>query len=65
MSNGLINRKACKDTILRMCKEMRLGWTCTQVSKQALDDLETKVRMVIQRAVHSHPSVGKTFKHVI
>jgi len=34
----------------------------TRVSREALDKLEYWLREKIRSEVHSHPSVGKTFK---
>ena len=62
MSDSLINRKACKELALRWAQANRTGWQPTQVSKQFLDDLNAKVRLLIQGAVNKHRSVGKTVK---
>ena len=62
-SNGsFINRAQCKKFALRWAQENRRGWKPERVSKQFLDDLDTKVRMAIQSAIKCHPSVGKTIK---
>ncbi len=62
-SNGsLINRAQCKKFALRWAQENRRGWEPERVSKQFLDDLDTKIRMTIQSAIKRHPSVGKTIK---
>ena len=66
MANGdLINKKHCKDFALRFAQENRLGWMPERVSKVFLDDLNTKVRLTITRAVMNHPTVGKTIKDLI
>lgn len=66
MQNGhLINREQCKQYILARSKEMRPGWDCHRVSKKALDDLNTKIRLLLYSAIQRHPSVGKTFKYII
>ena len=64
MANGqnLINRSACKEFTIRWAQDRRTGWMPTQVSKQFLDDLESKVRILIQGSVNRHRSVGKTVK---
>jgi len=62
MSNGLINRQHCKQFALRWAQETRKGWTAERVSKQFLDDLDTRVRLLIQGAIRRHPSVGKTIR---
>lgn len=62
MSNNLINRAACKEFTIRWAFDHRTGWQPTRVSKQFLDDLNTKVLLLIQSAVQHHRSVGKTVK---
>lgn len=62
MSDSLINRKACKDMTLKWAQANRTGWMPTQVSKQFLDDLNAKVRLLIQGAVNKHRTVGRTVK---
>ncbi len=65
MSNGngsFINRAQCKKFALRWAQENRKGWAPNRVSKTFLDDLDTKVRNVIQSAIAHHPSVGQTIK---
>lgn len=59
MSN-LINRKACKELALKWAQEHRTGWLPQRVSRQYLDDLETKVRNLITGSVSKHRTVGKT-----
>jgi hypothetical protein len=61
-NDSLINRKACKELALRWGQERRTGWKPTQVSGQFLDDLNCKVRLLVQGAVEKHRSVGKTVK---
>jgi hypothetical protein len=62
-SNGsLINRAQCKKFALRWAQEHRKGWSANRVSKQFLDDLDTKVRLLIQSAIAHHPSIGQTIK---
>jgi len=62
MTDNLINRKACKDLTLRWAQANRTGWSPTRVSGQFLDDVNTKVRLLIQGAVQKHRTVGKTVK---
>ena len=63
MSNGdLICRSHVKGYILRMAKVIRPGWTCRRVSGQALDQINAKVRTMINDMIRSHPTVGQTFK---
>ncbi len=61
---NLINRSQCKKFALKWAAEFRPGWEPMQVSGQFLDDLNTKVRLVIQSAITHHPSKGKTIKHL-
>jgi hypothetical protein len=62
-NNGsLINRRACKELALRWAQANRRGWMPSQVSRQFLDDLDTKVRLLIQGSVERHRTVGKTVK---
>ncbi len=65
MADRLINQKACKELALRWAQANRLGWMPTRVSKRFLDDLDAKVRLIVQRAVNSHRSVGKTIKDLL
>jgi len=64
-SNGsLINRAQCKKFALRWAQENRKGWATNRVSKQFLDDLDAKVRILIQSAIKRHPSIGQTIKEL-
>lgn len=60
-NNDLINRKHVKDYIRQRFETTRPHLGINRVSKQALDDINAKVRLMINRAVHSYPSIGKTF----
>ena len=60
---NILNRKATKKFILRICESKRQGWECKRVSKQAIDELEAFLINKIIESVQSHPSVGKTFMH--
>jgi len=60
MAGDLINKKACKEFALKWAKEQRRGWTPTRVSGQYLDDINSKIRLLIQGSINSHRSVGKT-----
>ncbi|MFH1716451.1 MAG: hypothetical protein ABIF19_03800 [Planctomycetota bacterium] len=64
-SNGLINRTQCKKFALRWAQQNRKGWAPERVSKQFLDDLDTKVRLAIQSAIARHPTVGQTIRDLI
>lgn len=58
---SLLNRSEVRKLALR-CGERRLGWLPNRVSKEFIDDVEARLRLLVMRAVASHPSVGKTIK---
>lgn len=58
---NLINSKEVKAYILRYARDTRKGWDCRRVSAKALNVLNAKLMVMIQKAVHSHPTKGKTF----
>lgn len=60
MANDLINRKACKEFAVRWGQERRPGWMPTRVSQKYLDDLNSKLRLLMQNSINKHRSVGKT-----
>lgn len=62
MSDNLINRKACKELALKWATDHRTGWLPTRVSKSFLDDLDSKVRLLVQGSVNRHRTVGKTIQ---
>ena len=64
MSNTLINQQNCKKLALQFAQENRKGWMPTRVSQQFLDDLNTKVRLLITGAVMHHPTRGKTVQYL-
>ncbi len=63
MSKTLINKKHTRDYIKDRFASTRPHVGVTRVSNKALQDIEAKVRLMINRAVHSHPSTGKTFMY--
>jgi hypothetical protein len=65
MSDSLINRSACKALAIRWGQDHRRGWQPTRCSKQFLDDLDAKVRLIIQKAVDRHRTVGTTIKDLL
>lgn len=62
---SLLNKSEVRKHILKQVGETRPGWPCTRVSGQAVASLERKFKDMINRAVHSHPSTGSTFKQVL
>lgn len=65
MSKNLINKSAVREYLLDRCHTTRLGWDCRQVSSKAIDELEGIFRHMLNKAVHAHPTIGKTFKEVM
>lgn len=65
MAKMLINKKHVRDHILATIQRIRPGWGADRVSAQALDDINAKVRLMINGQVRQHPSVGKTFSQVL
>ncbi|MCP5019625.1 MAG: hypothetical protein GY938_30730 [Ketobacter sp.] len=65
MSDSLINKRACHAFAIRWGQEHRLGWKPTRCSKQFLDDLDARVRLMIQKAVNNHRTVGMTIKDLL
>jgi hypothetical protein len=64
MANGemLICEARVKSYILRRAAEMRKGWTCKRVSKEAVEDINTNLRLTIDKMIQAHPTLGVTFK---
>jgi hypothetical protein len=58
----LINRSEARKFILDTFGRTRPHLRMTRVSQEALDKLEYWLREKIRSEVHSHPSVGTTFK---
>lgn len=58
----LINRSEVRKFILGTLVRARPHLRMTRVSQDALEKLEYWLREKIRSEVHSHPSVGKTFK---
>ena len=61
-NNNLINRAHCRHYILEVAKVLRPGWPCQRVSGQALDEINGRLRTMINGLIKSHPTVGVTFK---
>ena len=58
----LLNRSEVRKFILDTLRRCRPHLRFTRVSREAMDKLEYWLREKIRSEVHSHPSVGKTFK---
>ena len=59
---SLINKQVVRQYIIDTAQEIRPGFNCTRVSKEALLQIDFKLRVILRNAVHSHPSKGRTFK---
>jgi len=64
-NKSLLNTSAVREFILEQVKKNRPGWKCTRVSPRLIKILEMKLRHSIDQVVHSHPSIGQTFKEII
>ena len=63
MANGktdLINVAHCTAFAKRWAQNNRKGWLPDRVSKRFLEDLNVKVRLMIQHSIDHHRSCGKT-----
>jgi len=61
---SLINKKEVRNYILDRVKSHRPGWGADRVAASVFDDLNRILQERINRALHSHPSVGKTVKQM-
>ena len=59
--SSLLNRAAVKKYILAKCKSERPGWNCQHVSARAINEIDTFLRLRIEKSVSIHPTKGKTF----
>lgn len=64
-NNSLICKDHVRECILRRTKEIRTEWKCTRVSEQVFDDLNHKVRTLIDDAIKRHPTRGQTFTQIL
>ncbi len=60
--SSLITRSLVKKYLLERAKMLRPHHPFTQVSAEALDTLESRLRNICDDAIRSHPAVGKTIK---
>ncbi len=56
----LINRAEVRKVILRIAARDRPGHEFTRVSARMLNSLDSRIRLLLKRAITHHPSVGKT-----
>ncbi len=57
-----LNKKVTRQRILEKIRSTRPHWKVTRVSDAALKKLDARIDAMLDRAVHSHPSTGKTFR---
>ena len=57
----LINQSETKKFIRNKIERLRPGWAVTQISQEAIDIIEARLRNMIIRMIESHPTRGKTF----
>lgn len=60
--SSLLNRSEVRKFILDTFGRTRAHLGITRVSQEALDTLEAWLRERLRNEVHSHPSIGRTFK---
>jgi hypothetical protein len=60
--SSLLNRSEVRKFILDAFRTTRSHLGITRVSGEALDVLEAWLRERTRKEVHSHPSMGKTFR---
>jgi len=67
MANGnmLLNKAHVREYVLKRQREIRPGWTFDNVASQVYDDLNEKVRLLIDGSLRRHPSKGKTFRQIM
>jgi len=63
--SSLINKSAVKKYILNKLAEDRPHLDFTRVSESALLLLEAKLQDMLDRAVHTHSSSGRTFRDLV
>lgn len=59
---NLMNQSALRKLILERCRARRPQLGITRVSSEAMEDIESRVRLIVDEQIDSHPSIGKTFK---
>lgn len=56
----LINATEVRKVALRIAERDRPGHKFTRVSRRMLTSLDSRIRLLLKRAVNHHPSSGKT-----
>ena len=60
--SSLLNKSEVRKFILDTIQRTRPHLRIRRVSREAIEALEAWLREKIRQEVHSHPSVGKTFR---
>ena len=59
---SLLNTSAVKKHILARLKSRRPCLGFTRVAGEVVPNLEAELRIIIDKWIDTHPSIGKTFK---
>ena len=62
IQKSIFNRKELKQYILKRIELLRPGWTCTAVSKEAINEIEEFVKYRLDQGIKKHPTKGKRFR---
>ena len=60
-----LNKSVTRKRILEKIRDTRPGWKVTRVSEAVLIQLDARIDLILDNAVHAHPSTGKTFREFI
>jgi len=61
---NLLNKQNTRAYILKRVKVDRPGWDCTRVSPAAMKEIERRLKVMIGKVIHMHPTRGKTFREI-
>lgn len=65
MKDTLLCVAHVKDYIKDRAKKVRPGWQPTQVSDEAIQMLEYRLKRIIDKSLHAHPTKGVTFRQIM
>ena len=60
--SSVLNNAAVKKYVMGQLEVRREGMGFTRISKEYLEKLDARVRIMIQKDIDTHPTIGKTFK---
>jgi len=58
---SLLNRSAVRKYVLDRAKQTRPQWGPSRVATQAYEQVEARLRVILDRMIETHPTKGKTF----